>query len=274
MIGILVCLLAVRTIVRNRDYRDHLAIWQATADRAPANWRARQEYGKVLCQQGMAQQAIDELQTADRLKPDSAEILTSLGTAQFVAERDEEAVDSFRRALAIEPDIALTRVNLAMALERLGRTGEATEQYVAALALDPALAKAHFQYARLLAAERKDPQGALREFGAALALDPGHVDAYKGAAATLFDCGRYDDAAQCLERARALAPQDAGICNLLGLCWARLGRWDGATLCFRAALAIDPGFADASRNLALAVQSAQGRASDAPGPPAGKTLPE
>ncbi len=255
--ALLACGLAARTVWRNRDYRDHVTFWRATVAAAPDNWRAHEECGKALARRGFGREAIAELDAANRLHPGSAELLTALGTACFVAQENEAAVDVFRQALAIEPGTALTRVNLAMALERLGHTDEAAGEYAAALAIDPDSAKGHFHYARLLAAGRRDPESAMREYRAALAIDPNYVDAHKGAATTLFECGRYDDAVRLLERAQALAPRDADVCNLLGLCWVRLKRWDSAAACFRRTLAIDPQFNDAARNLTMVIESAR-----------------
>ncbi len=62
--------------------------------------------------------------------------------------------------------------------------------------------------------------------------------------------GRDAQALADLERAKALAPKDASICNALGLAYARNNRHREAIVCFNDAIAIAPGFGPAYFNKA------------------------
>ncbi|HYN45630.1 MAG TPA: sulfotransferase [Allosphingosinicella sp.] len=70
--------------------------------------------------------------------------------------------------------------------------------------------------------------------------------------------GRLDEALALLRRAKAAAPDAAGILNQVGLCLIRMERWDEAVAEFGEALARDSGFAPALANRATA-QMALGR---------------
>jgi len=63
----------------------------------------------------------------------------------------EEAERHYRQALRESPDHATAAFNLAIALEDLDRPTDAIEAYRAALATDPGLADAHYNVARLYA---------------------------------------------------------------------------------------------------------------------------
>jgi tetratricopeptide (TPR) repeat protein len=59
---------------------------------------------------------------------------------------------------------------------------------------------------------------------------------------------RYEEAAELLKRARAMAPKDPHVLNSLGACLTELGRSDEALKAFDAALRADPGMAAAHFN--------------------------
>lgn len=67
--------------------------------------------------------------------------------------------------------------------------------------------------------------------------------------------GRFDEAAQLLKRARALAPGDPHILNSFGICLKELGRNDDALEAFNAALRADPDMAAAHFNRGALLES-------------------
>jgi len=93
---------------------------------------------------------------------------------------------------------------------------------------------------------------------ARLALDQGHVDP------VLFNLraywheseGRFATAVDDLERARALAPNDARILNALGRCLTQTGRFDEAVAVLDAALALAPRRAAIHYNKGFALEMA------------------
>lgn len=78
---------------------------------------------------------------------------------------------------------------------------------------------------------------ALREFDAALAIDPGFADAHRGRGLVLdLGFGRLDEAEKSYRRAIAQRPTFSEAHNNLGQLLARTGRFDEATREFDAAL--------------------------------------
>jgi len=63
------------------------------------------------------------------------------------------------------------------------------------------------------------------------------------AASARYREGRFDEAAQLLKRARALAPKDPNVLNSLGICLKALRQPEAALQSYNAALRLDPGLA-------------------------------
>ena len=82
----------------------------------------------------------------------------------------------------------------------------------------------------------------------ALADGVEHPLVFNLAASAHYRQGRFDQAAQLLERARALSPNDAHVLNSLGVCQKALGRMDSALQSYDAAVRLDSGLAAAHFN--------------------------
>src|SRR5947209_6528842 len=74
------------------------------------------------------------------------------------------------------------------------------------------------------------------------------------AASAYFGEGRFEDALQLLNRARAGAPNDPQLLNSIGLCLKSLGRLDEALQAFDSALAINPNMASAHFNRGILLE--------------------
>lgn len=88
----------------------------------------------------------------------------------------------------------------------------------------------------------------------ALAEGVQHPGVMNLAASAHFGEGRFEDALQLLNRARAVAPNDPKLLNSIGLCLKSLGRMDEALQTFDNALAINPNMASAHFNRGLVLQ--------------------
>jgi hypothetical protein len=69
VVALAVPLCMVMTVQRNHDYRSELAIWEDTAHKRPQNWRAHNNLGVALAQQGRREEAFAHFSEALRLNP-------------------------------------------------------------------------------------------------------------------------------------------------------------------------------------------------------------
>jgi len=131
-----------------------------------------------------------------------------------------------------------------------------------ALELDPTLADAHWAVAHVSFALNLDFTTAAREFGRALALDTGHVDARHMYAIYLLDLRRFAEAEIELNRALATDPLLAEARMTLGRLYLYTGQPDRAIPALLESLELSPGFTYTREHLAHAYL-AQGRNDEA-----------
>lgn len=88
---------------------------------------------------------------------------------------------------------------------------------------------------------------ALREYEAALAIDPGHLFARRGQARSLMQLGRYQASLAVFDRVIAQAPEFAASYANRGILRDRMGDYEAALADYRQALRLDPELADGPR---------------------------
>lgn len=115
-------------------------------------------------------QALAELEPAD------VDILMRLGTLYLHAQRPLDAIVQFERALLIEPHFAEGGLEQVEEHEQAGRTQEAIAALHALVARYPGVPDFHVHLGDLLA-RLGDERGALREYRAALELQPRYLEA-------------------------------------------------------------------------------------------------
>lgn len=146
---------------------------ERTVELDSTNVKARTNLGRVLIEQGRADDALAHLEVARTLDPQSASVLRVLGNAMSEANRPEEALVAYREALAIDPEDAWTMNNYALQLIRLSRFEDALPPLARAVELKPG--SALFQNNLGVALERSgDPVSAAAAYEAALAADESH----------------------------------------------------------------------------------------------------
>jgi protein O-mannosyl-transferase len=126
---IVVAVLAARTVVRNRVWRDNLSLFSADIRTVPGSARAHVNLGYEFMQRNQLEAARAEFQTAMRIFPDFPSGIENYGLVESRMGQDEEALRLFLRAQSVMPrdslDYDLAAVNLASQLMKLGRNDEA-----------------------------------------------------------------------------------------------------------------------------------------------------
>ena len=117
-------------------------------------------------------------------------------------------------------------------------------------------------YARALAMERDDPEGALVAYERAVAQDPGNVDARVNWGSLLHELGRHAEAQRVYIDALTAHGDDPVLLFNLGVLFEDTDRKMEAVAAYQKALRLDPGLADGHYNLALLLRKL-GRPRDA-----------
>ncbi len=206
------CLLLAYTLVFN--------LLAAIESRATADYFA----GNSFIHQNRLDEAVQRLQTAALLKPDSASIHLALGIAYSKTGQQDEGIDECRKALAIDPKFAEAYYDLGNALIQAGQEKEGFEQIEKALEIEPGFAAARFatENNNLAWSMATNPDASKRDGPLAVKLAEGACQNthYQETvmvgtlAAAYAEAGRFDDAIATAQKACQLAAK-AGDQKLL-----------------------------------------------------------
>lgn len=225
--------LSAATVLRIRDYRSPLALWQTVVEAAPGNSRGHMNVGVALSKLGRDEEALAPLGRAIELAPDNAEAHNNLATALIALGRVEEALSHYRRALEILPTYTDAHSNYGQALQQRGELEGALLHLRAAVRYDPRDATAHANLANALFRGGQSDE-ALRHFREAARLDPYKPRPLAGAAwilATHPDPARRDpaEAVRLAERAVELSGgADPTVLSTLATAYAAADRRERA----------------------------------------------
>ncbi|MCB1034327.1 MAG: tetratricopeptide repeat protein, partial [Acidobacteria bacterium] len=230
---------------------------------APDDAAARIHRGEALLSVGRADDALEEFEAAGAVQAFEAVALYGQGRALAALGRDEEAVESYERTRELAPKAGVLRYPLARSLQKLGRGEEAravlagsssgavpfpdpVAEEIRDLAVGSAALAARGGEA-LMAGDLKISESFYRK---AVTADPANIEARRNLAVVLLRAGRPGEAAETLEAARRLAPDNALVA--FDLANARLSNGDaeGAISGFERALALSPDLEAAHFNLA------------------------
>ncbi len=163
-----------------------------------------------------------------------------------------EAERLYAEIIAASPGHAASVHLLGVLKFQRGDAAAAVRQFDAALALEPADAFAHSNRSVALAALARFDE-ALASSDKALALKPDHAEAWSSRAAALFELGRFDDALASAERAIALKPNHADAYASRGNVLKQRGALEEALVDYGKAIELNPTFVRAIINRAVAL---------------------
>lgn len=202
--------------------------------------------------EGEPVRALDFARRGVALFPDSAPLHRYLGNLLGFSGDLSGAAAAYQRALASGPPDAETHYNLGVVLGRLDRLDGAIENYRRALALEPGRTAAHLNLAGAFRRAGRPTEAAVH-YAEASRLVPGSVDALVGEADARAAAGDPARAIAVLERARAIAPDEARVHAALGAVFHDQGRREDAVRCFEEALRLRPADVDALLRLGNAL---------------------
>ena len=110
--------------------------------------------GREAFQEGRYGEARRELEAAQRLRPDDADVLNLLGLVYFKTNAFPEAEVIYRRLIGENPNVFILHSNLGLILFKQGKLDEAEQFLLRAVELRPNYAKSHL-YLGLLYRQKK-----------------------------------------------------------------------------------------------------------------------
>jgi tetratricopeptide (TPR) repeat protein len=270
-----------RVLGAKGDVREALAVCRKAVGLDPEDGRVRDDLGTILCDYVRDYDgAIREFQDAIRLNPGGAVVSTAnlgnalLGKGDLTAAieayrraldldpacasawfglgcaREKEgslnaAIEAYRRACKLDRDCVQYWVRLGLALARNGEVQEGLEACRKALQLAPDDFAARHDLGTILCDHERDYDGAIREFKAAIRLNPSSALAYTSLGHAQRGKGDLTAAIGSYQRAMELDRDDAAPWRGLGRTLNLKGEWKRAVAAYRKAIQLDPDSADA-----------------------------
>src|ERR1700746_4231622 len=192
-----------------------------------------------LLRAGRPADAIAPLRDAALLQPSNPIIQHDLGLACLEAGRVPDAIAALQRAVASNPRYTDAYFRLGIALEKVGDIDGAIVAYDHATKLLPSLTEAWFR-AGALVYTLGHRDGAIGCFRRAAATGGKTSFGRLGKARALLIEDRNQEAEQALRETLVADPRNAMAYDLLGNLLSECGRFDEARACFERAIAIAP----------------------------------
>jgi tetratricopeptide (TPR) repeat protein len=211
----------------------------------PAAAWAHANRGNILDTKGDFEQALAEFDAAIRLEPDDARLYNNRGRTHARRGDFDKALADFAEAVRRLPDDPRGYYNRALTRYRLGDFAGAVADLGEVLRLGPPSAEVHTQRAAAHYA-LGDRAAAVADHRAALALDADDANAHNSLAwllATSPDDALRDGAKAVEHAARACEltrNENPGFLDTLAAAHAECGRFDEAVRCMEKALALLP----------------------------------
>jgi Flp pilus assembly protein TadD len=230
-----------------RDPAAAVAPFQKAVALAPDKARPRFLLGKALEGSGKLAQATEQYQAAAKLDANDPEIHEGLARSLLALHQPAEAEAEFRRALALAPHSPQAHLGLVDSLVAQNKSGEAIQALQSYLEVQPQDRQARLRLATFLidGARYDEAERALAPLGPSLEADRLRAEVY-------IARKQYPEAASVLEKAVALAPQDALLRAHLGHVYLEQRDFPKALDQLSRALRLAPGQNDTLRDLVAA----------------------
>ena len=241
------------TVMRNRDYRTRLAIWEDVAAKSPQSAVGQQNLGAQYYEAERYDDALSCYLRASKIRPQYHENLYGMGLTYNRMGDIAKAAESYELAVAANPHFWKARANLANSYQELGRLEEAVALYRTLVAEKPTENPLHANLGVALMKQGKLPE-AVAEFGIVLATEPNHAFAIENLGDALLRQGSIKQAADQYLRVIQLSPANPNPYYKLGTIRQGQGRLDEAVELFQATIRINPQDELATRRLQMAIQ--------------------
>ena len=195
-----------RTIVRNSDWKNDLALWTRTVETNPKNSRAHDNLGFTYERLGQNAKALEEFNIAVKLQPRDYRALANLGVALAKFGFYNESILALKKSIEIM-EYHKTYDKLGLVYVEIGKADLAIEQFKKAIEINPRYAKAHNDLATVYG-RIGEFDLALQEFNEAISIDKDYADAHYNLGILLEFLGKKEEAIKEFRVAASLEPEN------------------------------------------------------------------
>jgi len=194
--------LTVRTIARNRDWRDAMTFYAHTKGATLHSVAVRSNLALEYAAAGQTNRALTELLAAERLAPDA--IYAKENLAAFYLKQGDivQAQGKLADALQIDPQNPSALVSAALIWEQRGDVRKARLYYLRAMA-QTLRVPLRLEYGQFLLRQQRYAE-ALQIAEEACALEPPNAESHNFRGIVLAELGRFNEAQAAFERAQNL----------------------------------------------------------------------
>lgn len=196
-----------RTILRNDDYKDTLAMWADVVAHRPDNYRAINNLGNEFFRHGDVNSAKECFRKAISLNPMYGVTLNNLAAIEVKQGNEQAAMQYVDRALAIQPTYAPAMRTRSLIFLKRGELSEAEHAVRQALLLRPGSVDTLSLLADILIARRQfaEAERVCREIQR---IEPGNVAAWDQLGRVDVGLGRTSDSLKAFRTAHQLSPDE------------------------------------------------------------------
>ena len=228
---------ALRTLLRNEDWRSPATFWRETLATSPDSYQAHNAMGDIHYREGNIKEAIAEFKKAIKINPHYAraydnmgkifsslgeneeaislynkaikinpkyiDAYNNLGNAYIYLNNYEAAIVLYKKAIQINPDYAMAYSNLGIAYNHLGKYEEAIASYKKAIEINPNYADAYYNLA-YVSNESGRREEAIGLYKKAININTKYVKAHYNLALLYYQNMQYDLAIKHCDRATKL----------------------------------------------------------------------
>jgi len=215
---------------------EHLERAIAVDPESDAVWRLK---GNALDMLGQHERALECYARAMEINPKSAELWYMIGASMYHLGRYDDELSAYDKALQLDPRLEGAMLNKGSTLLKLHRYQDALEAFNRLLKLNPRIVRAHSDKGIALV-HLKKLDDALNAFESALALNPEFSEAWLNRGSILIQLGRFEEALACFDNLSVLRPYSAKAWRAKGQLEGGLGRSHDAIASFEKVLEIEP----------------------------------
>jgi Tfp pilus assembly protein PilF len=216
--GVVLCVLAAATIVRNRAWKDEMSLWSDVVSKDPTNPRAYVNLALQFIRTGNYQEAQRLSEKAVEHGPKRGSPYMLRGYLAFLLDRNDLALSDLTNAIHLDPRVPTPFYYRGEVYRKMRDYDRALTDYQSALALLPFYTDAYLGMA-LVHMDKGEREQAMASCNKITEIDRDDARGYNCLGILLLEQNRIPEALQIYQRGVIHVPQDSGLWYGLGLAY-------------------------------------------------------